>query len=71
MALTAGMCAGFLSGVEDGHQLINRTARAAIYLEISNRDAEDTAYNPDPDDDLIVNPPHARGKMTHKDGTPY
>ena len=35
------------------------------------RDAEDTAYYPDPDVDLIARPPHARGKMTHKDGIPY
>ena len=69
--LTAGMCIGFPAGAEDGHHLINRTAQPAIYLEISNRDAEDTAYYPDPDVDLIVSPPHARGKMTHKDGTPY
>ena len=42
--LTAGMCAGFPAGVEDGHQLINRSSRPAVYLEISNRNAEDTAY---------------------------
>ena len=69
--LTAGMCAGFPAGVEDGYHLINRSAQVATYLEISNRDAEDTAYYPDPDVDLIASPPHARGKMTHKDGTPY
>ena len=38
---------------------------------ISNRDAEDTAYYPDPGVDLFASPPHARGKMTHKDGSPY
>jgi hypothetical protein len=43
----------------------------AIYLEISNRNAEDTAYYPDPDVDLIASPLPARGKMTHKDDTPY
>src|SRR5579871_2608457 len=42
-ALTAGMCAGFPAGSEDGHQLINRSRSPAVYLEISNRDAEDTA----------------------------
>ena len=36
-----------------------------------NRDAEDTAYYTDPEVDLIASPPHARGKMTRKDGTPY
>lgn len=69
--LRAGMCAGFPAGVEDGHQLINRSEHPAVYLEISNRDAEDTAYYTDADVDLIANPPHARGRMTRKDGTPY
>jgi uncharacterized cupin superfamily protein len=69
--LRAGMCAGFPAGVEDGHQLINRSEHPAVYLEVSNRDAEDTAYYSDADVDLIANPPHARGRMTRKDGTPY
>jgi uncharacterized cupin superfamily protein len=69
--LRAGMCAGFPAGVEVGHQLINRSAQPAVYLEISNRDAEDTAYYTDADVDLIASPPHARGRMTHKDGTPW
>ena len=38
---------------------------------ISNRDAEDTAYYTDPGVDLLASPPHARGKMTRRDGTPY
>lgn len=68
--LAAGMCAGFPAGVGDGHQLINRGTRPAVYLEISNRNAEDTVYYSDPDVDLIANPPHARGRMTRRDGTP-
>lgn len=68
--LGAGMCAGFPAGVEDGHQLINRSSRPAVYLEISNRDADDTGYYSDADVDLVANPPHARGRMTRKDGTP-
>jgi hypothetical protein len=41
-------------------------------LQLSNRNAEDAAYYPDPcpDVDLTACPPHAR-KKTHKDGTPY
>jgi uncharacterized cupin superfamily protein len=69
--LRAGMCAGFPAGLENGHQLINRSAQPAVYLEISNRDAEDTVYYTDADVDLISSPPHARGRMTHKDGTPW
>jgi uncharacterized cupin superfamily protein len=68
--LTAGMCAGFAAGVEDGHQLVNRSDRPAVYLEISNRDAADTALYTDPDVDLWWSPPHARGRFTRRDGTP-
>ena len=63
--LTAGCCAGFPAGVEDGHQLINRSGRPAVYLEISNRDAEDSAHYSDPDVDLVF----ANGKMTRRDGS--
>jgi len=61
--LSAGMCAGFKAGVEDGHQLVNRSARPAVYLEISNRDAEDSAHYPD------VDLRWARGRFTRKDGS--
>ena len=64
--LSAGMCAGFPAGAEDGHQLINRSERPAVYLEISNRDGEDSAYYTDPDVDLA----YPRGKATRRDGTP-
>jgi uncharacterized cupin superfamily protein len=69
--LSAGMCAGFPAGTENGHQLINRSSQTVVYLEVSNRDAADTAYYTDPEVDLIASPPHAKGRMTHKDGTPY
>ena len=68
--LMAGMCAGFPAGVKIGHQFINRSSRPAIYLEISNRDAEDIGHYTDPDVDLVWNPPNARGKFTRRDGTP-
>lgn len=69
--LTAGMCAGFPAGLEDGHQLINRSDRPAVYLEISNRDPQDTAHYSDPDVDLLWSPPHAPQRFTRRDGTPY
>jgi uncharacterized cupin superfamily protein len=69
--LKAGSCAGFPAGVENGHQLVNRSDRPAVYLEVSNRDAEDSVYYSDPDVDMIYSPPSAPGKMTRRDGTPY
>lgn len=68
--LAAGMCAGFPAGSRNGHQLVNRSARPARYLEISNRDPADGAEYPD--DDLVYRKA-ADGKsvFTHKDGRPY
>ncbi len=68
--LGAGMCAGFPAGVADGHQLINRGDRPAVYLEVSNRDSADGAHYTDPDVDLLFSPPHARGRFTRRDGSP-
>jgi uncharacterized cupin superfamily protein len=68
--LRAGMCAGFAAGRDDGHQLINRSAQPAVYLEVSNRDSADNAHYSDPDVDLVWNAPHARGTFTRRDGTP-
>ena len=67
--LTPGMCAGFPAGSTDGHQLVNRGNRPAVYLEVSNRDPADACDYPEVD--LKWNPPHARGKFTRRDGTPY
>ena len=68
--LGPGMCAGFPAGVADGHQLVNRSDRPARYLEMSNRDPEDSAEYPDVDmasrkgDD-------GRPVFTRKDGTSW
>ncbi|MBA2543511.1 MAG: cupin domain-containing protein [Deltaproteobacteria bacterium] len=69
--LRAGTCAGFPAGVENGHQLINKSDRPARYLEISNRDPEDGATYSDPDVDLAYGKaPDGTGRFTRKDGTP-
>ncbi|HEX4388306.1 MAG TPA: cupin domain-containing protein [Steroidobacteraceae bacterium] len=69
--LTAGMCAGFPAGSRDGHQLVNRGARTARYLVVSNRDPQDLAHYSDADVDLMWDAPGARGRMARRDGTPY
>jgi uncharacterized cupin superfamily protein len=67
--IRAGQFAGFPAGHGDGHQLINRGSKPAIYLEIGSRNDEDTVYYPDVD--LCWSPPEARGRYTHKDGRTY
>jgi uncharacterized cupin superfamily protein len=69
--LSAGMCAGFAAGVQDGHQLINRSDRPAVYLEISNREPADTAHYSDAEVDMVWNPPHAPRTFTRRDGSKY
>lgn len=68
--LTAGMCAGFPAGSRNGHQVVNRSNRPARYLEISNRDPEDSAEYSDVD--LAYRKgPDGSAVFTRKDGTPY
>ncbi|HEY0715429.1 MAG TPA: cupin domain-containing protein, partial [Polyangia bacterium] len=68
--LTAGTCAGFPAGSGNGHQFINRSGRPARYLEIGNRDPEDTAEYPDVD---LAYHKAADGTavFTRKDGSKY
>lgn len=68
--LPAGTCAGFPAGSGDGHQLVNRSDRPARYLEISNRDDDDTAAYPD--DDLAYRKAQGGGAIfSRKDGSSY
>jgi len=68
--LTAGMCAGFPAGSNDGHQLVNRSDQPVRYLEISNRDPADTAAYPDVDL-AYSKSPDGKAVFSRKDGTPY
>jgi len=67
--LVAGTCAGFKAGTDDGHQLVNRSSRPAVYLEVGTRDDADTAVYPDVD--LLWNPAVHPDRFTRRDGTPY
>ena len=68
--LTAGMCAGFPAGTTNGHQLVNRSDRPARYLEISNRDPEDSAEYPDVDL-AYQKAPDGSAVFTRKDGSRF
>ncbi len=68
--LTAGMCAGFPAGSKNGHQLVNRSDHPARYLEISNRDPEDSAEYSDVDL-AYRKAPGGGAVFTHKNGKPY
>ncbi len=47
--LKPGMCAGFKAGNGNGHHLVNRTDRRAVYLEVGSRHAGERATYSDID----------------------
>jgi len=67
--LLPGMCAGFPAGKADGHCLVNRTQRDAVYLEVGDRRPNDAVTYPD--DDLAGQATPQGRRFTRKDGTPY
>jgi uncharacterized cupin superfamily protein len=70
VVLKAGDAAGFKAGIPNAHQLVNKTRRDAVYLEIGTRSAAEIAHYPD--DDLAMDR-DAAGKMifTRKTGEPF
>lgn len=67
--LGAGMAAGFPGGVEDGHQLVNKSDRPARYLEVGDRDPADDAHYPDID--LEMRKIDGAPRFFRRDGTAY
>jgi len=65
--LKAGDCAGFKAGSGDGHQLVNRSDRMAVVLEVGSREPLDVTVYSDID---MVWPAGGPG-YTHRDGRPY
>jgi uncharacterized cupin superfamily protein len=67
--LSPGLCAGFpAQGI--AHQLVNRTERDVVYLEIGDRTAGDEGSYP-VDDLKAALGPDGQWVFTHKDGTAY
>jgi uncharacterized cupin superfamily protein len=67
--LKAGDSAGFKAGVANGHHLVNKSQRDAVYLEIGTRAANERAHYPDAD---LVCERDARGmRFLHRSGEPY
>jgi uncharacterized cupin superfamily protein len=68
--LQTGDAAGFKAGVPNGHHLINKTNRDAVYLEVGTRAASEHAHYPDVDLDL-VREKDGTNRLTRKSGEPY
>jgi uncharacterized cupin superfamily protein len=67
--LKAGDAAGWKAGTDNGHCLINRSQRDALYLEIGTRKVHDRVDYPDID---MLNIKDEKGaRFTHRSGEPY
>ncbi len=67
--LKPGDAAAFKANVPNGHHLVNKSSRDAVYLEIGTRSKHERAEYPDVD--LLVVRDDAGFRYTHKDGKPY
>jgi uncharacterized cupin superfamily protein len=68
-ALKPGDAAGFKAGVRNGHHLVNKSNRDAVYLEIGTRSKHERADYPDVD--LVAISDERGERYTHKNGEPY
>jgi uncharacterized cupin superfamily protein len=69
IALRPGMCAGF-PAQGAAHQLVNRTDKPVVYLEIGDRTPGDEGSYP-ADDLRAAQGPDGKWVYSHKDGRPY
>lgn len=67
--LSPGMCAGF-PAQGAAHQLVNRTSRDVVFLEVGDRTPGDEGAYPKDDIQAALGP-DGKWLFTHKDGTPY
>lgn len=67
--LKAGDAAAFKANSGDGHHLVNRTTREALFLEIGTRAKHERVEYPDVD--LLVVRDDRGMRYTHKNGDPY
>jgi uncharacterized cupin superfamily protein len=67
--LRPGDAAGWKAGVPDGHRLINRSSRDAVFLEVGTRAPREVATYPDID--MRAERDDKGTRYVHKDGAPY
>jgi uncharacterized cupin superfamily protein len=64
-----GDAAGFRAGVPNGHHLVNRTDRDAVFLVVGTRAQRERCHYSDID--LVHDQDGDRYRLTHKIGAPY
>ena len=64
-----GDAAGFKAGVPNGHHLVNRTDRDAVFLVVGTRAQRERCHYSEID--LVHDQDGDRYRLTHKSGAPY
>jgi uncharacterized cupin superfamily protein len=67
--LKPGDAAGWKAGVPNGHCLVNRSSRDAVFIEVGTRAASERAYYSDID--MMVVRDEKVARYTKKNGEPY
>jgi uncharacterized cupin superfamily protein len=67
--LQAGDAAGFKAGTANGHHLVNRSQRDAVYLEVGTRAKRERAHYPDVD--LVYDRDESGFRFSRRSGEPY
>jgi len=67
--LKPGDAAGFKANNPNGHHLVNKSSRNAVYLEVGTRSKYERAHYPDVD--MMVVRDDKGMRYTHKNGEPY
>jgi uncharacterized cupin superfamily protein len=65
--LRAGDCAAFPKNTGNGHHMINKSDRMAVYLEVGSRSPADVTTC----SDIDMMSASSDGRFVHKDSTPY
>jgi len=69
IVLRAGEAAAWKAGLPNGHCLVNRSNRDAVFIEIGTRAPAERAYYSDID--MMVVRDETGARYMKKDGTPY
>jgi uncharacterized cupin superfamily protein len=67
--LRPGDCAGFKAGVPNGHHLVNKSQRDALYLEVGTRAKRERGHYPGID--LVYDKDENGVRFLHRSGEPY
>jgi uncharacterized cupin superfamily protein len=67
--MRSGDAAGFKAGVRNGHHLINRTDKDAVFLVVGSRAPAERAHYPDVD--LYLEATDGQNRFMNKKGEPY